>query len=76
MMDMLRSTRCNVLHGLSGLWLWIQDLSACSYYVLNRAFHVLFSDIPSINQYYLTLSFRNTAILRGEGMGGFAGWEE
>lgn len=63
-------------HGLSGLWLRIQDLSGCSYHVLNRAFHTLFSDIPSINQYYLILAFRNVAILRGEDMGGFAEWEE
>lgn len=75
-MDMLRSSRCDVLHSLSGLRLRIQDLSGCSYYVLNGAFHTLFSDIPSINQYFLTHSFRNTAILHGEGTGGFAGWEE
>lgn len=59
-----------------GLWLWIQDLSGCSYYVLNRALHTLFSDIPSIIQYYQTRSFRNTAVLCGEGMGGFSEWGE
>lgn len=74
--DMLRSSCCDVLCGLSGLWVWIQDLSGCSYYVLNHAFHKLFSDIPSIHQYYLTCSCRNTAVLHGEGMGGFAGWEK
>lgn len=75
-MDMLRSSCCNVLRRLSALWLWIQDLSGYSYYVLNCAFHMLFSDICSINQYYLACSFRETAVLRGEGLGGFVDWEE
>jgi len=76
MMDMLRSSRCDVLHGLFDLWLWIQDLSGWSYYVPNRAFYTVFSDIPSIKEYHLTRSSKNTAVPCGEGTGGFAGWEE